>query len=197
LTESLFTGLGNPGPKYQETRHNVGFLVLEELSHQFGFSWRKPFFSPFRFAKGKIEGHPLLLVEPLTYMNRSGEAFSSIFRRFSVGIENLVVVCDNLDLPPGEIRIKKGGSTAGHNGLKSIVACTGSSDFCRIYVGIGRPEKESVVEHVLGIPDEAERRLLNQGISRAVEAARLICMGESLSSVMNHFNRRNSDPLIS
>lgn len=147
----------------------------------------------YRQAPLTLEGIHSLLVEPLTYMNRSGE----IVRYFipdPFSVEDLVVVCDNLDLPAGMIRIRRGGSSAGHNGLKSLIGHLGSADFTRIYVGIGRPEApKTVVEHVLQVPErEEEREALRSGILLASEAVRALCKGDSVEEVARAYNRRNA-----
>lgn len=147
----------------------------------------------YRQAKVTSGTHESLLVQPLTYMNRSGQ----IAHHFIPGkyrVEDLVVVCDNLDLPPGMIRIRRGGSSAGHNGLKSLIEHLGSSDFVRIYVGIGRPNPPAtVVEHVLQVPgDEQEREALRRGVALASEAVVALCAGASVEEVARAYNRRNA-----
>ncbi len=147
----------------------------------------------YRQARFTSEGQQSHLVQPLTYMNRSGLIIGH-FIPTSHAVSDLIVVCDNLDLPPGMIRIRKGGSSAGHNGLKSLIAHLGSSDFIRIYVGIGRPaEGTTVVEHVLGLPEGSdERENLENGIALAAEAVLRLCRGEALEEVSRAYNRRNS-----
>lgn len=137
-------------------------------------------------------GDSSLLVQPLTFMNKSGE----IVHHFIPGhfaVEDLVVVCDNLDLPPGTIRIRKGGSSAGHNGLKSLIRELGSAEFIRIYVGVGRPQPgKTVVEHVLEAPGSvADQEALAQGVALAAEAVMALCKGASVEEVAREFNRRN------
>lgn len=132
-----------------------------------------------------------LLIKPLTFMNRSGDiAHYFIPRRYSV--EDLIVICDNLDLPAGTIRVRRGGSSAGHNGLKSLIEHLGSSDFTRIYVGIGRPKTGvTVVEHVLSVPGDAdEKERLAQGVSLAAEATLRLCKGETAQEVAHDYNKR-------
>lgn len=129
----LILGLGNPGAKYANSRHNVGFDAVEACAAFFQVRLRKRCFRLYRQAK---VGSSVTLVEPLTYMNNSGE----VMQYFpDVKAEEIVVVCDQMDLPPGLIRIRRGGSSAGHNGLKSLIDALGSSNFTRIYIGIGRP----------------------------------------------------------
>jgi PTH1 family peptidyl-tRNA hydrolase len=165
---------------------------LEELGRRLELSWKKPLFSRYMFAQTGKAGERVLLFKPLTFMNRSGEVFPVLQRKWKADAASLVVICDNLDLPPGIIRVKEGGSTAGHNGLKSIVASLGTGDFRRIYVGIGRPDQGSIVEHVLGTPDEDEAAEFESGIRLAADACQAFIGGTSTEQVMSRFNRRNS-----
>ncbi len=192
MSAALFAGLGNPGPRYRETRHNVGFLVLEELGRRLNLSWRKPLFSRYALAQSGKAEERATLVKPLTFMNRSGEVFPALLRKYGTDAASLFVVCDNLDLSPGVIRLKEGGSTAGHNGLKSIVSHIGTGGFGRIYVGIGRPHSGSIVEHVLGTASGDEAASLESGIALAADACQALIEGVSTEEVMNRFNRRNS-----
>jgi len=179
----LILGLGNPGAKYANTRHNVGFDAVEACAAFFQARLRKRCFRLYRQAK---VGSFVSLVEPLTYMNNSGE----VMRYFpDVKAEDIVVVCDQMDLPPGLIRIRRGGSSAGHNGLKSLISALDSSEFTRVYIGIGRPAKGvSVVDHVLSRdPSPA----LQDGIMLASSALQDLIQGKSLEEVMLAYNRRN------
>lgn len=147
-------------------------------------------------GSGQVEH---LIVKPLTFMNRSGIILPEL-RRFSPSLaEQLIIVCDNMDLPPGQIRIRTGGSSAGHNGIKSIMEYTSDPGFIRVYVGVGRPDQGvSVVDHVLSRPGESETPSFDAGIERAVDALRSILDGVELSKVMNEYNRRkSSEPRIS
>ncbi|MGH0052380.1 MAG: aminoacyl-tRNA hydrolase [Sphaerochaetaceae bacterium] len=179
----LILGLGNPGAKYAHSRHNVGFDAVEACAAFFQVRLRKRCFRLYRQAS---VAHSVLLLEPLTSMNRSGE----VMRYFpDVHAEDVVVVCDQMDLPPGFIRIRRGGSSAGHNGLKSLIGALGSSAFTRIYIGIGRPSNGvSVVEHVLSVDSCPE---LQEGIMLASAALRDLIEGKSMEEVMLAYNRRN------
>ena len=147
----IIFGLGNPGKKYEKTRHNAGFLFIEELSRSLSIPLRKKILEPYRIGRKD----DLSLVEPLTYMNSSGIVFPGI----TAGSEFLVAV-DNMDLPVGSARLRKGGSSAGHNGLKSIISAVGN-DFYRLYIGIGRPDAGmDVASYVLSrFPDEDLEKL--------------------------------------
>ncbi len=179
----LILGLGNPGTKYEHSRHNVGFDVVDACAAFFQVNLKKRCFRLYRQAK---VGDGVLLVQPLTYMNASG----NILRHFpDIAASDIIVVCDQLDLPPGMIRIRKGGSSAGHNGLKSLIEQLESGDFIRIYVGIGRPEKGvSVVDHVLGHADD---ELIAKGIRLASQALQDLVEGKPLQEVMVAYNRRS------
>ena len=173
-------GLGNPGAKYEGTRHNAGFETIEKVAAQKGLRLRKRCFRCYRRAVLD----DLVLVEPLTYMNNSGLAVPDNIP--SDG--RMVVISDQMDLPPGRIRIKRGGSSAGHNGLKSMIAAYGP-DFIRVYIGIGRPEEgQTVVDHVLSRYSDADRALVDEAESRAAEADLRIYGGEKIESVMQWAN---------
>ncbi len=175
-------GLGNPGARYSRTRHNVGFDTVERIAALKGMKLRKRCFRNYRRAI--LDG--LSLVEPLTYMNNSGEAVAE-----NVGEgEDVIVIVDQMDLPPGKVRIKRGGGSAGHNGLKSIIEAYGSA-FIRVYIGIGRPsEGVSVVDHVLSRFSEEDRALVDDAENRAADAVIAIAEGESIESVMQRVNSK-------
>ncbi len=179
----LILGLGNPGSKYEHTRHNVGFDAIEACAAFFQVRLRKRCFRLYRKAELKTG---VQLLEPLTYMNNSGE----VLQYFpDMKAEDIVVVCDQMDLPAGLIRIRRNGGSAGHNGLKSLMAALGSGSFIRIYIGIGRPEEGvSVVDHVLGYDDSEE---IQAGIQLASKALADLLNGKSLEEVMLAYNKRN------
>ncbi|NLZ77102.1 MAG: aminoacyl-tRNA hydrolase [Spirochaetales bacterium] len=177
----VILGLGNPGSKYRDTRHNVGFRVTDRLAAFFHVTLRKRCFRPYRQARIGDS----LIVQPLTYMNRSGSVL-----RYLPAEKRLVVVCDQLDLPPGMIRIRRKGSSGGQRGLQSVIDAHGGEDLVRISVGIGRPEPgKSVVEHVLAPGDDP---LLEVGIQKATDALVKLMQGAGLSEVMDEYNRKNT-----
>ncbi len=162
----LILGLGNPGQEYENTRHNAGFLALEELAIRTGATLKKRWLRP--YAAAQWDG--IILLQPLTYMNRSGMVLPAFIRRRALKPAHILVIVDNMDLPPGEVRMKSRGGDAGHNGLKSIARFLDSSEYPRIYIGIGRPATgTSIVDHVLGTMPPEERRLVDKSIHRAVD----------------------------
>ncbi len=178
-------GLGNPGPRYLATRHNAGFRTVELVARSLGIRLRRPWFRSYRLGRAAPEGRQLRLVQPLTYVNRSG----SIFRLLRVEPAGLLVVCDTLDLPPGVCRLRRGGASAGHKGLASIIEVLGRADFLRLYIGIGRPARsEQVVDWVLGSPAGAQAELLARGEQRAAEGV-LALLREEPEKVMNVLNQ--------
>jgi peptidyl-tRNA hydrolase, PTH1 family len=162
----LIVGLGNPGPRFHATRHNVGFDLVEALSLFLGWRLRKPLFRPLRWGPPSVSPG-VGLAMPLTYMNRSGEVLPWLLRRTRVPLDRLIIAVDNMDLPPGEVRMKRRGGSAGHNGLKSVGAALAGDDYPRLYIGVGRPPSgESTVEHVLGSFDREDRRRVDAAIER-------------------------------
>ena len=173
-------GLGNPGANYSGTRHNVGFDTVELIAARKGVRLRKPLLRKYRRARF----NDLTLVEPLTYMNNSG----LVAQENVPEGETLVVIVDQMDLPPGRIRIRNGGSSAGHNGLKSIIAEYGPA-FLRVYIGIGHPaEGVSAADHVLSCFSDEERALIDRAEDKAAEAVLRIFSGERLEQVIQWAN---------
>jgi PTH1 family peptidyl-tRNA hydrolase len=152
----LFVGLGNPGTKYQGNRHNIGFLVVDDIARRHGFApWRRRFQG--ETSEGTLDGERVILLKPSTYMNESGRAVSEAANFFKIGIGDIVVFHDEIELPPAKVRVKVGGGIAGHNGLRSISAHVGN-DYRRVRLGVGHPGvKELVHIHVLNDFAKAER----------------------------------------
>lgn len=187
----LLVGLGNPGPKYEDTRHNVGFMVVDEVARELGVRIDRQKFSAV-LGEAECEGERILLMKPLTFMNLSGEAVGAACRFHKIAPQDVIVIHDELDLPSGSVRIKMGGGHGGHNGLKSLIAHLQSPDFVRLRVGIGRPEGgRDVVSWVLGGFEEAERAVLPAAIEEAAKAARCLLVNEDPRICMNEFNRRS------
>lgn len=187
----LVVGLGNPGPKYATTRHNIGWMALDELaSTTSADSFRKKFSG--EYAKAAIDGRSAVLLRPETYMNESGRSVQPAAAFFHVDIPDVIALHDELDLPFGEVRIKLGGGHAGHNGLRSMIRHLGSPDFLRIRIGIGRPPagfRGEVADYVLSSFDSVERAMLSDIVAKAVDAVRKIAtMG--VTKAMNEVNTR-------
>ncbi len=167
----LIIGLGNPGSRYQDTRHNIGFMVLERLAADYEIELRQKSFQAF-WGKGSIGSHQVLLAMPQTFMNLSGTAVRQLQSFFKTDISKLIVIHDDLDLPFGSIRLKAGGGTAGHKGLASIGTNLGSSEFMRVRLGIGKPVDKSRIEgYVLEPFDKEEQPLLPEVIKKAAGAS--------------------------
>jgi PTH1 family peptidyl-tRNA hydrolase len=183
-------GLGNPGERYSATRHNVGFMVVDALASRLGVHFKKKLFHSYLLGKGLHEGQPLYLVKPLSYMNESGRAVREAMRETGTGSEELLVICDSLDLSPGSLRFKLKGSSAGQKGMDSIIRSLGTQDFMRLTLGIGRPQhKGQVVGHVLGAPDREDEARIGEAVERAARAVLTLVTGGALK-VMNEVNRR-------
>ncbi|MFH0880370.1 MAG: aminoacyl-tRNA hydrolase [Lentisphaerota bacterium] len=184
----LIAGLGNPGKRYEHTRHNVGFDVVEALARKAGTAFKKGWFSQAEMARMRTEaGQELLLVKPHTFMNRSGVAIAPLLRKKGLEPDSLIVVVDDADLEAGQLRIRKKGSAGGHNGLKSVIQELGTEDFVRVRVGIGRQAGADMVDHVLTRFSAEARRSMEESIARAADAV-LCIVEEGADAAMNRFN---------
>ncbi len=176
---SLIVGLGNPGSEYERTRHNAGFFFIDALAERQGVSLRRESKFHGEAAKVQIGGHQVWLLKPDTFMNRSGQSLAALANFYKIPIESVLVVHDELDLEPGVVRLKKGGGHGGHNGLRDIIARTGSKDFWRLRLGIGHPGHSSkVTGFVLGKPSTDERIELDRAIDRVLDELPAILGGE-------------------
>jgi len=185
----LICGLGNPGTDHAGDRHNAGFLVVDRLADRLGIPLDTTKFDA-RVGAGRLGAERFLLLEPETYMNLSGKAVAAAARFYKVALEGLLVIHDELDLPFGRVQLKSGGGTAGHNGLKSIVASLGEDSFARLRIGVGKPNgKEHTVGHVLSGFGAEERAALPELVDRAAEAA-IGWATLGMAEAMNRFNRR-------
>lgn len=188
----MVVGLGNPGPDYQATRHNAGFWFLDRWAGILGLPFRKAWFRPFSFVEARSDGNRLVLVKPLTFMNRSGDALPGVLARFDATADDLVVVFDQMDLPPGRVRMKPHGSHAGHNGLRSIDAMVGGP-YHRIAIGIGRPAAgTTVVDHVLGLPSASDRAAVDAVVDRVVPLVDQL-WPQGWEPLIHGVNQRNPD----
>jgi PTH1 family peptidyl-tRNA hydrolase len=170
----LWVGLGNPGPEHARQRHNIGFMAVEAIARRHGFSpWRKRFKG--EVAEGRIAGVPILLLKPMTYMNASGESVRQAAAFYKIPPGRITVFHDELDLPPGRLRVKQGGGTAGHNGLRDIQRAVATPEFRRVRIGIGHPgAKEKVTGHVLGDFAKADQPWLSRLLEAIADAAPLL-----------------------
>lgn len=183
----LVVGLGNPGSKYAGNRHNVGFMLLDRLVERHGFPpWREKFKG--HFARGNLGRAEAVCLKPATFMNVSGESVQPAMNFFRVALDQVVVVHDELDLAFGTIRLKQGGGTAGHNGLKSIVGRCGGPNFIRLRIGIGRPQSGAVHGHVLSDFSVQERAELDDVLQRASTALEDALL-QGVAAAMNTHNR--------
>jgi len=183
----LIVGLGNPGPRYAGTRHNAGFLVADELAARIGGSF-KAHKGRADIVEGRLAGQPVVLAKPKSYMNESGGPIVAISRFYKVGVERLIVVHDELDLPFGGLRLKRGGGEGGHNGLKSTSAAVGSKDYLRVRFGIGRPPgRQDPADYVLREFAAAERKELAYLIDRAADAVQAL-LAKGLEAAQNEFH---------
>lgn len=184
-------GLGNPGPGYRTTRHNVGFLVVEEMRARLGDPAVERAGRSL-ICRVRLDGRPILLARPQTYMNRSGEAVSALLELGHGGPADLLVICDDLYLNLGTLRLRARGSHGGHNGLRSIIETLDTDGFARLRIGIGPPEQG--VEHadfVLEPFPRADRDVLNEVVQRAADCAQAAAI-EGVERTMNRFNRRQA-----
>lgn len=189
----IVIGLGNPGARYAPTRHNAGYMVVDAVAASLGVRMRKAWFRPYLLGRPAGERAGEVLVKPLTFMNRSGEILADLFRRTRSGAAELLVVHDNVDLPPGACRLKLGGSGGGgHRGLESIRAALGGADYMRLSVGVGRPDGGGeLAAWVLSPPSsEEEAARFREGVSRAAGAV-LRLFAEDPVKVMNELNRKD------
>jgi len=183
----LVVGLGNPGPGYTETRHNLGFKVIEALDDALGIPVTKGKFGA-RVGDGLYRGRKVILMKPWQYMNRSGQAVATAVGFYKLDLGDLMVVTDDMALETGRIRLRPKGSAGGHNGLGDIIDKLGSSEFARCRVGVGQCASAMAVDYVLGRPMAEEKVLLNDAIAQARDA--VLCWLEyGMDKAMNDFNR--------
>ncbi|MCA9539626.1 MAG: aminoacyl-tRNA hydrolase [Myxococcales bacterium] len=186
MERHLVVGLGNPEPRYAKNRHNVGFMVVDQLAADERIDLGRSKFNA-AYGAGTVEQNPVVLLEPRTFMNLSGRAVAPAARFFGVEPNRIVVVHDELDLPFGRLRLKVGGGHAGHNGLRSIIADLGSREFLRLRVGIGRPVHGAASDYVLADFSAEERPWLPDLLERAVGALRAV-LREGVDKAMNAIN---------
>lgn len=183
----IIAGLGNPGREYDGSRHNVGFLTLDELAKRYNIDIRERAHRAL-IGKGMIEGIKVILVKPQTYMNLSGESIRSVMDYYKTEPSEFIVIYDDISLEPGQIRIRKKGSAGGHNGIKNIIAHLGTQDFCRIRIGIEeKPAKMDLADYVLAHFSKEEKETMEQAFADGAAAA-VSMMNEGVDAAMNRFN---------
>ena len=181
----LLVGLGNPGIRYARTRHNIGFMVLDRLAETMGLSFSEK--ADYRACNGSISGQKVILMEPLTFMNRSGSAVRKILSKYTILPEHIVVIHDDLDLDAGKLKIRTKGSSGGHKGVESVIQNLGTRDFIRVRIGIGRDHLIPTEDYVLSRFRKEENALLKEALSAAVDA--IFCLiEEGTGKAMNRFN---------
>lgn len=187
----MVVGLGNPGPEYEASRHNVGFRVVDTLAGRVDMALKRCRYRSL-FAKGSLHGVQVLLVKPLTFMNDSGFTVSRWQQALRLEPSRIIVVHDDLDLPSSQLRIKVGGGHGGHRGVRSVLEAMGSPDFVRVKVGIGRPrEGQDAVQHVLGSFGEREGDTIQVVVQQAADAVEVL-LQEGLEAAMNRYNVRGA-----
>lgn len=191
----IIVGLGNPGIRYRMSRHNIGFQVVDRLAQISHLSIHTKRFKSL-YGTGRIDSQQVILAKPITYMNRSGEAVKKATDFFQLGVEDLVVVHDDMDLPFGTLRFKRRGGDGGHQGLRSIIELTGENNFLRLKVGIGRPPQGmDPAEYVLKTFDKIEQDHLDLTLSQAAESLRVM-LSEGLEMAMNQFQKKPRLPSL-
>ena len=188
----IIAGLGNPGREYEHTRHNCGFDALDRLADRLGISIVKKEHQALTGA-GYLEGEKVLLVKPQTYMNNSGESLAEILHFYKLEPEqSLIVLYDDIDLEPGQLRVRTSGSAGGHNGMKNIIQHLGTQTFGRVRIGVGaKPANWDLVDYVLGHFSQEDRRKLEDAFADAASAVEMMVSGRQ-AEAMNRFNRKQS-----
>lgn len=191
----LIVGLGNPGQEYEQTRHNAGFWLVDQLARntpRCNLSRESKYNA--LAAKTVIAGQEVWLLEPQTFMNRSGQSVGALARFYKIQPDEVLVAHDELDLPPGVAKLKKGGSSGGHNGLKDITAALGTQDYWRLRIGIGHPRtlnlQQAVVDFVLHRPHKEEQPLIDEAIAKSLDVIPMLCEGKFEAATMQlHTNK--------
>ncbi|HPF19793.1 MAG TPA: aminoacyl-tRNA hydrolase [Syntrophomonas sp.] len=182
----IIVGLGNPGKEYKDTRHNIGFMVLEEMASRHSLEKQESRFDAI-IGHVKIDGEKVLLVKPLTYMNLSGRSVQPIMHWYKLALEDLMVVYDDMDLPVGSLRIRANGGTGGHKGMNSICERLANKEFARTRVGIGRPDRGEAYHWVLGKFSQDEKEIMQNAVRHATDALET-WVRQGIAAAMNAYN---------
>ena len=188
----IIVGLGNPGKEYENTRHNMGFMLIDKLAQKYNISVNSLQHKA-HVGKGMINSDKVILAKPLTYMNLSGESVRALCDYYKVDPENeLIIISDDIDLPVSYIRVRPKGSAGGHNGLKNIILNLGTDNFTRIRVGVGgKPEHTDLADHVLGHFSKDDKAKIEEGLDDALKAVETI-LSDSVDKAMNTFNKKST-----
>lgn len=184
----MIVGLGNIGTRYDETRHNTGFMVVDQLARDYHLGAFTHLKQEAVAVSGVINGEKVMLVKPTTFMNDSGRAVGPLVDYYDIDLDDLVIVNDDLDMPVGKVRLKTHGASGGHNGLKSIISVLGTKNFNRVKVGIDHPQHGTVISHVLGKFSKEERPKFDQAVEQAEHALEDWINGEDFAKLMNAYN---------
>jgi len=185
----LVVGLGNPGEKYEETRHNVGFIIVDKFANKQGVSFRHEKVFEADVADFFIGTEKIFLVKPTTFMNNSGKAIAALLTYYNVPMEDFVVIYDDLDLAVGKLRLRAKGSAGGHNGIKSVIAHLKTQEFNRVKVGIGRQNHgTSVISYVLGKFPKEQKLLINEAVDETLGVLEYFLKNKTFMQAMNKFN---------
>lgn len=186
----IIAGLGNPTKQYENTRHNIGFMVIDEIASKYGINVSSLEHKAI-VGKGIINGHKVILAKPQTYMNLSGDSLRELADYYKVDFESeVIVISDDIDLPPGYIRVRPKGSAGGHNGLKNIILNLGTQNFPRVRVGVGqKPKAMDLADYVLGHFSKEDMTFMKDGIAQAIESIELI-LDDSIDKAMNLYNKK-------
>ena len=187
-TMKMIVGLGNIGTRYDETRHNTGFMVVDQLARDYHLGAFTHLKQEAVAVSGVINGEKVMLVKPTTFMNDSGRAVGPLVDYYDIDLDDLVIVNDDLDMPVGKVRLKTHGASGGHNGLKSIISALGTKNFNRVKVGIDHPQHGTVVSQVLGKFSKEERPKFDQAVEQAEHALEDWINGENFAKLMNAYN---------
>ena len=189
MEKKIIVGLGNPGKEYMHTPHNIGFAVIDELARRFALSLRRSFRFRARLARGDMEGYPVTLVKPTSFMNLSGPVVAAVMRNKGLFIAHLIVIADDANLPEGQVRIRPKGSSGGHKGLQSIINQLGADDFIRIRLGIGQAGSGvSLTEHVLKPFSSTVKEKIDIMVGKTADAV-VFLLKNGVEAAMNMFNK--------
>lgn len=188
----VIAGLGNPGKKYEKTRHNMGFLVVDRIAEKCGISVKKMKHRAL-VGEGRISGRRALLVKPQTYMNLSGESIREIVDYYDAELEDVIVIYDDFDLEIGSIRVRKKGSAGSHNGMKSVISHLGSGDFPRVRIGIGKSGNLDWKDFVIGKVSSQEKDVISEAVDKAADAV-LCILEKGIDRAMNEYNVKAKAP---